>query len=65
MYTSRHQDAASYQKLLVMAAEDTKEPQNNTSPAHNTKADGETAETDAERVMSVDVERLRWPEHNK
>ena len=47
---------------LVTAAEDREEPEHDTGTCEDGEADGETAESDANGVVAVDVEGLRGPE---
>lgn len=61
---SRHEDGREDHEFAVMAAEHGQQPQHNTRAREDAEADGDTAHTDADGVVSVDVEGLRRPEHD-
>jgi hypothetical protein len=47
-----------------MTFEDTKEPQDNARASQNSQPDRETSDSDLNWVMAINVESLRWPEHD-
>ena len=47
-----------------MPSKDTEKPQDNTGTNQNTKSNRDSSNTNLNRVVPVDIECLRWPEHN-
>ena len=45
-----------------MTSEDTQKPQNDEGASKNTKANGNTSDANSDRVLTVDILGLRWPE---
>jgi hypothetical protein len=45
-----------------VAFEDGKQDQVDACASENSEADGQTSETDTDRVVAVDIECLSWPE---
>lgn len=61
--TSSHENGRHNHQFLIVAPEDTEEPENDTCSGQNGEADGNSTDTDANRVMAVDVKSLGRPEH--
>ena len=47
-----------------MAAEDAEEPEHDNGTSQDTEANGDTTDTDAGGVMTIDIEGLCGPEHD-
>lgn len=62
LLTSCHQDRRDNQQLLVMTSEHTKQPKHNKSSCQDTKSNRQPSDSDANRIMSIDIKCLRGPE---
>jgi hypothetical protein len=60
---SSHQNGGNDHEFTVGSLKDTKTDKDNTGTRQDGETDGNTADTDTDRVMSVDVESLGRPEH--
>ena len=57
-----HEDAGDDHEFFVVAV-GAEEPENNAGAGEDAKAKGEATDADADGIVAVDVEGLRWPEY--
>lgn len=60
---SSHQNGGTNHQLAVLSPEDGQKPKDNAGTGENRKANWDTADTDANGVVTVDIEGLGRPEH--
>jgi hypothetical protein len=60
---SGHQDRRSDEQFLIVASQHRQQPQYDAGTCQDAETDGDSADTNTNRVVSVDVESLRRPEH--
>ena len=59
-----HEDGGDNEELTIVSTEDRQQPQDDTGSGQNTETNGNSSDPNSNRIMSIDVESLCWPEHD-